>query len=217
MLFSAQRNYDKAITYIKKALPIRKRSDSMDYAISLNNYGYFLYRKKRYDEALELLDSSKIYLGSHMKLADANNYISLIYNKQKHHEKALAIQKQSLAIYKTNEKLERVANTFKNLAITSRKLKHYNDVIKYQDSSQRIAQRHGNKKLIAVLYKERYHIAKSQKKYELALKHHQTFKKYEDSVFKTNKFETIKLLELKYNNEKKAITDSLNYEANKAQ
>ena len=94
MLFSSNRDYDKAIKYMQKALPIRKR-DSLKYAVSLNNYSQFFYYKKQYNEALKILDSAKKYYGNSVKIADVNTNISKIYNKQKRYNEALNIQKKT--------------------------------------------------------------------------------------------------------------------------
>ncbi len=216
MLFSANRNYDKAINYMQKALPIRKK-DSTNYAVSLNNYGYFLYHKKKYEKALAILDSAKRYYGKDIRIADANNNIARIYKKKKLYIEALEIQKRNALIYSKNEKLERLANTYRDLAITTRKLKQYSEASKYQDSSEKIAQNYGNKKLIAIINKERYRVAKVKKQYKIALEYYQTYKKYEDSVFNNSQSEKIKAIELNYNYSKKTLTDSLNYEAKKTQ
>lgn len=216
MLFSANRDYDKAISYMQKALPIRKK-DSLNYAVSLNNYSYFLYQKKEYNKALTLLDSAKTFYGKSVKIADANTNIARIYSKQKRYNEALEIQKKNISIYTKHEYLERIAITFKGLAITSRKLKRYNEAFKYLDSSQNIAKRFGNKKLIAALYKERYRIEKQKKDYKLALKHYKTYRAYEDSVFSSKQTEKIKQLELDYIYEKKTLTDSIAFENQKLQ
>ena len=216
MLYSAKRNYDKAIEYIQKALPIRKK-DSLNYAVSLNNYGYILYLKKQYGEALILLDSAKNYYGNHIKITDANTNIARIYTKQKRYNEALNIQKKSLAIYTKNEYLERIAITLKDLAITSRKLKQYNNALQYLDSAQSRAISFGNKKLISTIYRERYRIAKQKKDYQLALKYYKTYKTYEDSIFTSKQSEKIKQLELNYRYEKQALADSIHFETEKSQ
>ncbi len=216
MLFSSNRDYDKAIKYMQKALPIRKR-DSLKYAISLNNYSQFFYYKKQYKEALKALDSAKKYYGNSVKIADANTNISKIYNKQKRYKEALNIQKSTLKIYQQKEYTERVANVLKSLAVTSRKLKQYNNALKYLDSSQTIAQQFNNKKLTATIYKERYRIAKAKNNYELALQHYKTYSAYEDSVFTLKQTKNLKQLELDYSYGKQILADSINFENQKKQ
>jgi len=173
--------------------------------------------KKKYESALAVLDSAKIYYGKDIRIADANNNISKIYKRKKHYIKALEIEKRNAFIYAKNEKLERLANTYKDIAETTRKLKQYEEATKYQDSSEKIAQVYGNKKLISVIYKERYRVAKAKKQYKVALKHYKTYKQYEDSVFNNSLSEKIKAIELNYSFDKKTLTDSLKYEARQTQ
>ncbi|MDH7447528.1 tetratricopeptide repeat protein [Aquimarina sp. 2201CG14-23] len=216
-LFGSQRNMDKAIYYMKKALPIRRLGDSIDYAISLKSYGYFLYRIKKLDSALIILDSAKVYFGNHMKRADANINIARVYNTQKRYQEAHIIQKENLAIYEQHEELERQANTLKDLAITARKLKDYSKARQYLNRSQKIAYGYGNKKLIGLLYKERYRIATKEQNFEQALSYYKTYQKYEDSAFTQTQTEKIRSLELEYQFEKEKLRDSLNYKAQEFQ
>ena len=164
MLYNAKKDYDKALAYMHKALSLRKLGDSVGYAISLNSYGYFLYKKKAMDSALIYFNKAKQYYGNNMRSADANNNIARIYRSQKKYNEALKLRLQSLEIFKKFEKRERIANTLKDLAIDSRKLKDFNAAQNYLDQSETIAKAYGNKTLISVLYKERYRISKAKQK-----------------------------------------------------
>ncbi|CAM1354017.1 tetratricopeptide repeat protein [Tenacibaculum insulae] len=215
MLFSAKRNYNKAIEYIKKALPIRKKYDSLDYAKSLNNYGYFLYKKRKYALALTILDSAKIYYAENFKKADANNNIARIFNKQKKYNLSIKIQLENIRIYKKNEKIERLANTYKDIAVNFRKLNKHTKAYMYLDSSETICKIYNNKKLLSILYKQRYKIANSKNEFEKALNNYKTYRKYKDTAFNNKQSEKIKELELDYFYKKKALTDSLKAENDK--
>jgi tetratricopeptide (TPR) repeat protein len=217
MLYNAKRDYDKALDYMRKALPLRKLGDSVSYAVTLNDYGYFLYKKKRLDSALFYFNTAKQYFGTNMRIADANNNIARLHTNQKQYKKAREIHLQSLEVYKKHDRQERIANILKDLAVDSRRLNDFTAAENYLKQSETIANRYGNKKLISILYRERYRIAKAKGDFELALKQYRTYKKYNDSVFTNLQSEKIKGLELNYFFEKEQLADSLNYEAKKKQ
>ncbi|CAM1344929.1 tetratricopeptide repeat protein [Tenacibaculum amylolyticum] len=212
MLFSAQRNYDKAISYMELALRMRKH-DSTDYGISLRNYGNFLHKKKAYISALKVLDSAALFLENDpIRLADVNTVKAYIYRSKKQYRLALKTLKKNLNVYNTFDKLERKANTFKNIAYSYRKLNNYPQAFQYLDSAELYAQRYKNKKLISKVYLDRYKIFKAQKNYKDALSNYRIYKKYNDSVFTIKQSERIAALELTFQQDKKATVDKLSIE-----
>lgn len=215
MLFAAQKDYTKAISYMKLALPLRKH-DSIDYGISLCNYGNFFYKKKQYIIALKILDSATSFLHKDpIRLADVYTINARIYRAKKEYKKALTILEKNLEIYSNFNKLERKANTFKSIAICYRKMKKYESAFISLDSSENIAKIYGNKKLIYQIYLDRYKIFKSKKDYKNALTNYRTYKKYYDSVFKNKQSIKVATLELQYKNEKQLALQKLKHETEK--
>lgn len=208
MLFRSQKKYDKAISFMKKAL-IMRRSDSLDYGISLNNYGHFLYLKKELDSALMVLDSAKKYFDEPLYIADANKYIAKVYKAKKLYKEAYNLHVKNLSIYKKYEKIERQASAMKDLAYNARKLKAYETAKKYLDSSEVLANVYGNKILIGTIYNQRYKIARDQKKYERALSYYRTYKKYRDSTKNIEQSERFEKLALEFKLKQEVYRDSM--------
>ncbi|WP_298421756.1 tetratricopeptide repeat protein [uncultured Kordia sp.] len=208
MLFRSQGKYDKAISYMKKALVMR-RSDSLDYGVSLNNYGHFLYLKKELDSSLIVLDSAKNYFTEPLYLSDVNRYKAKVYRAKKMYQKAFELHKQNLVIYKKEEKIERLASTMKDLAFNARKMNLFSEASKYLDSSEVLAAQYGNKILLGRLYLERYKIERDQKKYKKALSFYRTYKKYRDSSRTIEQSERFEKLALEFKFKQEAYRDSL--------
>ncbi len=214
MLFAAKRDYDKAISYMKLALPLRKKNRA-SYGSSLRNYASFYYKIKEYDTALSILDSAAFFLKENpISFADVRIVYARIYRKKKQYKKALLIHKKNLKTYTQFEKLERKAIAYKNIATLYRKLKEYKNAFLYLDSTENIAKNYNNKTIIYQSYLDRYRIYKAQKNYKKALENYRVYKKYHDSVFRNRQSEKIAILELEFKRDKKKAVEKLNYEAN---
>ncbi|MEM6720867.1 MAG: tetratricopeptide repeat protein [Bacteroidota bacterium] len=214
MLFSRQEKMEKALFYMKKALPLRK-NDSLDYAISLNNYGMFLYKTQKIDSALAILEHAKLYFGNDMRLTDAHTNIAKIYESQKRYVEAVDIYEKSLHIFSSNEKLERMAIILRRLGRLSRKLKKYDLATKYLDQSERLAKQFGDKKLLSLIYRERYRIANAMNSYQAALQHYRIYRKYKDSAEILSQTNKIQQLELAYRYKNQRQQDSIQLAAEK--
>ncbi|WP_162820053.1 tetratricopeptide repeat protein [Kordia sp. SMS9] len=208
MLFRSQGKYDKAISYMKKALVMR-RNDSLDYGVSLSNYGHFLYLKKAHDSALIVLDSAKNYFTAPLYLSDVNRYKAKIYRDKKMYKKALELHKKNLVIYKKEEKIERLASTMKDLAYSARKMNQFDKASRYLDSSEVLAAQYGNKSLLGHLYLERYKIQRDQKNYKKALFYYRTYKKYRDSSKTLEQSARFEKLVLEFRFKQESYRDSL--------
>ncbi|MEM6686294.1 MAG: tetratricopeptide repeat protein [Bacteroidota bacterium] len=216
MLFNAQKKPERAIYYMKKALPLRK-GDSLDYAISLNNYGLFLHHAKKTDSALVILDSAKLYFGKDMRLADAHTNFARIYESQKKYANAIKIYEKSLAIFSSHEKLERMAVILRRLGRLSRKLKKYTVALTYLEQAEQLAKQYGNKKLLSSVYLERYKIAIAKNAYQSALRNYRMYRKYKDSVEILSQTNKIQQLELAYTYKNQRQQDSIQTAAEKKQ
>lgn len=214
MLFNSKGDVDKAISYMKKALPLRK-NDSLNYAVSLNSYGYFLYRNNALDSALAIWDSAKVYYGNDIRLADVHTNIARMYTLKKEYEKAYVVYQKNLTIYKKHEKLERMANTMRKIATSARRLKKFTIATRYLDSSEVLAKKYGNKKLLSNIYKERYRIAYIQNKATEALDAYKAYRRYKDSIVELNQVDKVTKLELEYEYRQKVLRDSVQQEREK--
>ncbi len=213
-IFSSKREYKKAISYMKQALPLRK-TDSSGYGISLRNYGKLLYLTNDYKSAKIMLDSAMLYLKtSPISTADVNTIYSKIYRNENKLIKALYLLNENLVIYSENEKTERKANVFIDMAIISQKLNKHNSALNYLDSARVIHEKINNKKVLSNIYLERYKIFNKQDNYKKALENYITHKKYNDSVFTIDQTKKVAQLELDFKQEKQTVVDKLNYEAN---
>lgn len=216
-LFSAKREYDKAIYYIKKALPLCK-TDSIKYGGALRNYGKFLYLKKEYTNALKLLDSAALFFKKNpLNLADVNTIYSKIYRTQNKLNLSLHLLKENLNLYSKLEEMERKANIFIDMAIIYRKQKKYSTALAYLDSAETYHKKNKNKKVVSNIFYERYQIFIQQKNHKKALNNYVTYKKYSDSVFTTEKIQKVTQLEINYENDKKEAIAKVTYAANKKQ
>lgn len=214
MLFRSQKKYDKAISFMKKALKMR-RHDSISYGISLNNYGHFLFLKKELDSALIILDSAKSYFKEPLYLADVNKYKAKVYTKKKLYQKAFNLQEKNISIYKKLEKIERLASTMKDLAYCARKLENYDFAERYIDSSEVLAKKYNSKSLLRILYLERYKIALKRNQYPAALSFYRTHRKYKDSMQDIAQSERFEKLAFEFKLKQQAYRDSLQIAAEK--
>lgn len=208
MLFNAQRKYDKAIFYMKKALVMR-RNDSLDYGISLNNYGLFLHKKKEFDSALLVYNTAEKYFKSPLYIADVNRYKANVYKAKRLYKKAFDLHKKNLSIFKKEEKIERSAISMKNVAYNARKLDMFVDAKKYLDSAEVLAKQFGSKSLIGSIYLERYKIERDKKQYKEALAFYRIYKKYRDSTRNIEASERFDRLALTFKQKQVAYRDSL--------
>lgn len=208
MLFRSQKEYDKAIFYMKKALPMR-RHDSLAYGVSLNNYGHFLYLKKELDSALMILDSAQQYLKTPLYRADVNRYKANVYRAKKLYQKAFDLHKENLAIYFQEEKIERRAVSMRTIAYNARKLGFFALAKQYLDSSEVLAKQYEGKSLLRNIYLERYKTARDEKNYEQALSFYRTYSKYKDSAKNTEQSERFEKLALEFRQKQIAYRDSL--------
>lgn len=216
-LFSAKREYNKAIFYIKKSLKLRKNAP-LNYGETLRNYGKFLYLKKEYIKALKVLDSAVFFLQeSPLHMADVNTVYAKIYRTQNKLNKSLEILNSNIDIYNTFEKREKKANVYIDIAIVYKKLNESKKALKYLDSAETIHKEFKNKKVISNIFLERYHIFNKKTNYKKALENYLTYKKYSDSVFTTQQISRVAQLEIDYVNDKKEAINRLIVKANKKQ
>jgi len=214
MLFASKKEYNKAISYMEFALPLRK-NDSTEYGISLRNYGNFFYLKKEYDKATTNLDKATLFLKNDpIRLADVNTIYARIHKSKKEYYKAIEILEKNLEIYTKYEKLERKATTLKGIASIYRKLQNYQKALARLNKAEDIAKIYDNKKLIYGIYLDRFKIFNVQKDYKKALDNYRIYRRYRDSVFTLKQSEKITALELDFQQRKKLEIDRLNYEAN---
>ncbi|MCL6296719.1 tetratricopeptide repeat protein [Jejuia spongiicola] len=211
MLYFRMDDYDSALRDMKRALSLRKHGDSVSYATSLNNYGYFYLKKKEYDSAQLYFTKAKLFFGDDIRVNDAYLYMARLYEYKKQYKKALNIHLQILKVYKKHEKPERIAITLKNIGYNYRKLNDFTKAEKYLKESEFIAKGYGNKKLLANIYKERYYMFKKKNDFETALKHRLTYQKYQDSILFAEQSNKIGEIEATYRFKKEALLDSLNY------
>lgn len=216
ILYREMHDFENAVLHMEKALPLRKH-DSISYGISLNNYGIVYRMQRKYERAVQLFDSAKVYFGDHIRVADVNNNIANVYSKQKRHKEALAIQQRSIRIQKKYDKEEWLSHSYRNAGAMCRRLRNLKDAVQYLDSAEQLARKMGDRKLLGTIYRERYKIENVRKNYYQSLQYYRTYKKYQDSVYSVAESKKLKQLELDYQFKKEVLTDSLNYAAKKAE
>ena len=212
MVFNGQREYGKAVKYMRKALPLRfKYNDSISYGVSLNMYGYFKFKLTENDSALYYYQKAKRYFNLNRRVTDVNHNLTLFYIREGNYNRAIKIYNENLKLFKDLNLLNRISYTYKSISRVYRKDKKFLLAKSYLDSSKTLALKLENKKLLSTIYLDYTKIATTQNKYKDAFENYVTYRKYNDSVFNIKKAKDINTLELNYKFEKEKIKDSLLY------
>jgi signal transduction histidine kinase len=157
LVFSEQKNYEKAKEYIQKSLSLDP-SSNIKYNI-YNNLGIQYFHLHNYDSAGWCYHQSLIICDimkkEELKAAPLAN-LGLLYSKQKKYEKALEYFHKAKKIYdKLGLKLEQIP-TLSNLGRLYQDLGDYKSAIKYLEKGMDYAQEANNK---SIQYKLHFNLA----------------------------------------------------------
>ncbi|WP_416865787.1 MAG: tetratricopeptide repeat protein [Imperialibacter sp.] len=206
-LFRIQDDFDKAMFYFKSALAIQNSLENeLSAAGVLNSIALVHGELKQYDSAIHLYyqvlhvadeNSSKNLA------AIASNNLGKDYRNIAAYDSALKYLKRADELNVADGSASGHALAQTNLAETYLLKKDYGEALKYANESYRLAKELGNKRLISRSSNLLYQIHEAGGDYKKAFEYLKSYKIYEDSLFDSQKYESIAKLELAYNVEKK--------------
>ena len=149
-------NYDKAISYFKKAKNIYEViGDSASIASSYNNLGIVYYELGDYDKSLNYYNRSlkmaKV-LGNNVLKAKLLNNIALIYKVKGEYDKALQTNFEALQLEKKRGNKENIANVYNNIGVIYKLSGDYKSAGIYYNKARKLYEELGNKEGIADQY-----------------------------------------------------------------
>lgn len=225
-IYKLQGDNIKAIAYLKKSLKIyEKVKNKKGTAYLLNNIGLIYMQKKEYSSALDNFNKSAIIfkeIQSKKGLAACFNNIGSVYKNQDSINSALNYSLKSLMLNKELDDKKGLANSFQGissiyfqeaqLSISKNKSNEIlNIAARYADSSLFISKQKGY--ILEIINAESIlaKIDSAKGDYRSAYLHYQKFITYRDSINSEAARKASQNSQLKYEYEKKAITDSINY------
>lgn len=213
MLYNRIEEPARAIDYLNKCLAIRlKIKDTVGYYKALNNIGSLYVERKKYDTALYLFkESYRIRLsvggGKNADLVLGN--IGDVYLQLKQYDSAIYYLNKGYVLSVERKSKENTGSILTALSNTYFRLKQYNKAKELAIKAFSLYEGLGSLPNEAALNNLLYHIYKAQNNTSEALKYYEKYNLLKDSISSSDKLNSIKARELKYEYDKKLATDSI--------
>jgi signal transduction histidine kinase/CheY-like chemotaxis protein len=206
-LFRIQDEFDKAMFYFKSALAIQNSLENeLSAAGVLNNIALVHGELKQYDSAihvyyqvLRVADKNS----SRDLAAIASNNLGKDYRNIASYDSALKYLEKADGLMLAEGSVSGHALAQTNMAETFLLKKEYPQALKYATEGYRLGKELNNKRLISRSSNLLYQIHEAGGDYKKAFEYLKSYKVYEDSLFDSQKYESIAKLELAYSVEKK--------------
>ena len=207
LLYSRQEDYEKSMELYNKSLQIReRRGDKAGIALLYNNMAIVNYYLGNYDNVRNYFEKAyKIYveLGYERQQLMALSNLAEILNIIGQKEKALESYFKILDLEKKLGHKGEVAQTHFLIGSLYMLRGDLADAKKHMYKSLEIAQEIGALAEICDAYSLLSQIYKDEHKYKEALKYHELYLAFNDSIFNTEKSRQIKEIETQYETKKK--------------
>ncbi|NLR93039.1 tetratricopeptide repeat protein [Flammeovirga agarivorans] len=215
--YSQLKDDENYLKYTQKSYDIRKRIDDKAGMLRcLSGFGIFYNKKKEYDKALEYYNEAlSIALELDRKLSISNILINkvLIKLRTDQLEEVLEMINKTLEINKKLDNKKGIANCYYSYGIYYKKKGNYDKALYYVNKAMTLAEGleiEQTRDFSKELYKIYSTLGQSQK----ALKNYEIYIETRDSVLNLESQQDVLHQQYTYENEKRALSDSLNY-ANK--
>ena len=185
--YGLQRDYEKALDFLDKAQQINiQTNNKLAQAETMSNMASFQLKIKQYDKGLKNINASIPIFeqrGYQDWLAYALKVKAQLYVETKNYEHALNIFMRSLNLYENLEDKREKTSLLNGIAKTYLGIKEYDLAKLYADQAITSAKELNSYEDIKECSQTLYLLHKELGNFELALKYHQQFKQYNDSIF----------------------------------
>lgn len=214
-VYRYQKEYKKAILYLKKALRTnrkfnRPKQDGTYYTVLGSTYS--IINKKDsvlyfFDKAQEKYKIAGYEEGVHQVIKSRSN----MFISQKKYTEALPLQLDNLVYVESIGKKESIASANYNLARIYIGLENYQKAIFHVNAAIKICKEENMGRLLAFSYKIKSKVFYKQKVFENALDYYRKYSKTNDSVFNVQKTQQIREIELNYKFAQEKQADSIQF------
>ena len=219
-IYHDRKDYDKALEYFNESLEIKKKINDQFGIGNILTFKGAIYLAmedsarsiKNYREAYE----TKKQIGDKPGMGYCLNQIGVFYRKYGQLEEALKHISESLEIQQTAGSKTGIAASKSQLAMTYLAMKNYSKAQEYGNDALLLARDMGNMALIRDASSTLYRAYKKTGQSGKALQMHELFIQSRDSITSENNHQEIVHQEYKYAYEKQALTDSLEFDREKA-
>ena len=217
MFYRRQKEYEKAKSFLKKAIVIKEAIDldSDDIALSYNMLGVTHFYKKEYDSAYIRYNKAKQLYKTKLGKTKVNGNLALLYYTSKQFDKAINTFQENIEIFKELGILNELSIAYQNLAASYNGLKEYDKAIMILDSAILISKEIKHKERLAQQFASRSAAYSNKGSYEKALEDYKLYKAYHDSLNSIEKAKRITELELNYQFEKETLKKELALQSEK--
>lgn len=214
-IYVAQKNYKKALDCTHKSLELRKKlNDKRGIAMILDRIGTVHNKMNHIDTAMQYYTSSlKINqeIGNQNGIAENLSSIGSIYSQKGYLTKALIEYKEALHIVKQIGNKDYESSLLNNIGNIKFRQKDYGAAIDYSSRSYAIASQLNAAETIKKSSKSLWDAYKATGNYKKALEMHEIFQKTKDSIESEDNQKEVIRQEYKYEYEKQAALDSVEY------
>lgn len=218
MFYRRQYDYEKAKTYLQKAIRIRHqiKEKPSEIGMSYNMLGVTYFYNKQYDSALINYKKAANLYKTKLEKSKVNGNLALLYYTTKEYDKAIFVFKENIKIFKELQIQNELSIYHKNLANCYQDMGLYEKAIKQLDSAIAIAKKLKHKDLLQKEYFNRSLAYQSKGDFKKALEDYSLYKAYNDSLNNTEEAKRITALELNYKFEKEKLQANLNLQNERA-
>ena len=214
-LYKYQKEFDKSIDVLKKAMVINRRLGIPKKIGDNYNIMAGVYRR------IDYIDSASYYYDkAYEKFIEANyeeGALQVVSNKallliiQEKYEEALILQLEYLAYVEEKEKRESIANVNYSLAKTYNEMGQFENALHHVNRAIDISKREKMGRQLAFSYKRKSLSYYLMKDFENALEYYRKYAKVNDSVFNLQKIKEIRGVELEYKFKQEKVKDSIQF------
>jgi tetratricopeptide (TPR) repeat protein len=206
VVYLEQKQYDKALIYFNKCYNILDRlGDENGKADCLNNIGTIYQMRSEIDQAVfnyKRCAEINEKIGDKKDVSAAMHNIGVAYAKTKNYKDALTYYHRSLLLDEELGDIPSIIITYESIANCYINLDMFHAALKYAKVSLQMAIGFDMKTDIMNAYELLYKIEQQNLNYKEALKYHEYFKLYSDSIYNTETNDRVNDLEEQYLNEK---------------
>jgi len=198
-------DYQKGLEYFNIALPIQMNHGNMDMVAAIeNNIGAIYHEKKEYKKAHDYFLSAyetRKELGEPGQIAVALNNLGEVSNYMERYQEALEYYGESMQISKLMNNLSMLATLNANLGDVYFKMGNYDLSEEYLKSGLQLADEVHELRVKKEIYQSLSELYSQKSNYKEALKNHQLFSDYRDSILSEEKQALLAEMQLKFNAE----------------
>jgi len=153
LVYNDEQNFEKALSFFLKVLPLLKYSDNSNKANIYNNLGLVYNELKNYDLAMKyFLESLKIReaFGNRVRIADVHTNIGVCYSSQKNYIQSQEYLFKALKVYEATNEEFYAEIAYTNIGDNFLQLKKYDEAAFYLNKGLLTAQKIDDKEGVKV-------------------------------------------------------------------